>query len=129
MDTKTTLTEKDMPDAPRFALPEYGDLETECREHLAAVKNEMKRRDADTKALRNRNNNVDYYFVVCFETGAQVEAVTKKLGLKLQYGAFVNGYEFAEKVGIDVPPDNLGSHKIPKNRRFAALSDKSIGGD
>ena len=117
------LPARDPIDESKYPGNCQGDAEIELNQVQAGFRDRMK---AEADRFKNATD-ARYYFVVAMESGDQVDALLRGLGLSARDGGdlLIDGRILAEKMGIALPPADVRYNTSAKvDSRLASLVRK-----
>lgn len=101
---------------PKMGVPKAkqgGNLETEALEEV----NNVSKRMREEQAVFKKNTDANYFTVLTFNNSDQLDEFLSKLGLNLPDKQYIDGKQFAAKLGIEIDAPDLpppGNFKIGK---------------
>lgn len=98
------------PQPTEESIVKYGDkpnIIADTNAEVQALKTLLKGGSAQEKDKRAKNVDSGFWFAAYFQTREQKEAFFKKIGIKLEGGQYVNGFDLCKALGIDIKPEAI----------------------
>lgn len=102
------------------------DLEGQCLDEFAAMKQMMKDSDKAYRERRELVTDTEYWFAVCFETREQKEMFLQAMGWILLGDKYLDGTQLARLQNIPLPKVELPEHKAHPQKRWQQLVDPDL---
>jgi hypothetical protein len=98
-----------------------GDIEGECKTQLQVIATGIAKRSHDEQARRRKATDSEYWFCVCFQTRAEVEAFLKATKWAPPGAKYIDGRIIARKMNVSIPVDDTPFGSVRIDRRYADL--------
>lgn len=96
----------------------------EARQEVSAALSAFRARDASERKRREKVTDSEFWFCACFASREDKEAFLKAVGLLRKADKYIDGYELAKAVRVDMAEPTRAAEKAHGNRsaRWKALT-------